>query len=166
MHSQRHEWVATDPEAEHWELGVMWLSTRLDVRTDCLLMTGQWGTPACENSNTNITCFKNYLELSINAEHMHIGDATIWPLDMPKRKMFSCSPKDTYKTVHVSTTHNSSKLEINQMSNKIQMDRNNCSRKYYIAMKMNKVLLYGTTWINLTIIMLGERRQTWKIYTV
>lgn len=43
---------------------------------------------------------------------------------------------------------------LNQMSIKIQMDKNNCSRKYYIAMKMNKILLYGTTWINLDIIML------------
>lgn len=32
--------------------------------------------------------------------------------------------------------------------------------KYYIAMKMNKVLLYGTTWSNLKIIMLDERSKT------
>lgn len=59
--------------------------------------------------------------------------------------MFFCSPKDICESIHVSTVHNSPKLEINQMSIKIQMNRNNHSMGYYTAMKMNKVLPYETT---------------------
>lgn len=97
-----------------WTLGVecwVWLSTGLDVNIDCLLTIDQLGTPAWKNLKINITCFKDYLESSINAEHMHICDLTISLLGMPKRKML-CSPEDMYKSVCVSTTHNSYKLEI------------------------------------------------------
>lgn len=71
--------------------------------------------------------------------------------------MFLHSPKDKCKSVHIGTIHNSPKLKINQMAIIIQMNRNNCSMNYDTAMTMNKVLPYGTMWINLEIITLGER---------
>lgn len=65
-----------------------------------------------------------------------------WLLDVLKRKIFLCSPKDM--GVHVSTIHNSTSLEINPMFIELQMDKNHCSMKYYRARKMNKVQPQGT----------------------
>lgn len=109
MHSWRDEWVATYPQAEHWELGVTWLG----AYTDCLNMTYQWGTAAWENLKSNVVCLENYLELCIKAKHMYIYDLAIQLLEIVKEKMFLCSPTDMCKSIHVSTIHKSSKMKIN-----------------------------------------------------
>lgn len=90
---------------------------------------------------------------------MYIYDPAIQLLVTPKRKLFLCSQKVMYKSICVSTIHNTPKMEVLKMSIRMQMCRNFWSMKYHIAKKMNKVLPRGTTWINL-ITMLGERSQT------
>ena len=66
------------------ELGVVWLSTRLIVNSDCLIMADQQGTASWENIKSNIACLENSLKLSTEAEPMCLHDLAIQLLDILK----------------------------------------------------------------------------------
>lgn len=65
--------------------------------------------------------------------------------------------------VHSSILHNSPKLEMTQVSIIGLRDKHIAvypfNVEYYSVMKMNKLWIQKTTWINLKNIMLNERRQ-------
>lgn len=117
-----------------------WLPTRLgEGEGQCLIMTYQWGSPAWDNLKINIACLENYLELCVKAKYMYTYDPFIQLLDTPIRKLLH-SPKVMYKSICVSTIHNSTKMKVLTMSIRMQMCRSFWSMRYHIATKMNKVL--------------------------
>jgi len=67
--------------------------------------------------------------------------------------------------VHSSTVHNSLQMETTQMPISNSMDDSNVTylcKEFYTAMKMNKLPLYATIWMNLLNKNFSKRSQTQK----